>query len=183
MLRSKIVLDLRDIQSPERQHEVNIDTEHKDSQIRPELGQDLGHSEVEDGTGRCDLSFDSDSNNNQDESDIDLEGKEREANQSRMLSIPQKEKSRSSSLSSKTGGNFCFKQSLVSEGLLSEKVVNADKRHSRIKLSEPRSMRNRDNNDGNSPAKSSKSLKVIIKSDDVRLAKDAWAKHKRECLG
>ena len=71
----------------------------------------------------------------------------------------------------------------MSEGLLSENVVNADKRHSRIKLSEPRSMRNRDNNDGNSPAKSSKSLKVIIKSDDVRLAKDAWAKHKRECLG
>ena len=38
--------------------------------------------------------------------------------------------------------------------------------------------------DGYSPAKSSKSPKVIIKSNDVKLAKDAWAKHNnRECLG
>ena len=170
MLRSKIVLDLRDIQIPQRQHEVNIDTEHKDSQIRPELGQDLGHSEVEDGTRRCDLSFDSDSNNNQDEPDIELAGKEIEANHSRMLSILHKEKSRSRSLSSKTDGNSRFKQKLVSEGLLWERVENADKKQPRVKLSGPRSMRNRENNDGNSPAKSSKSLKVIIKSDDVRLA-------------
>ena len=109
---------------------------------------------------KCDVSFYSDSNNNQDEPDIDLEGKEVEANHSRMLSIPQKEKSRSSSLSSKSGGNFCFKQSLVSKGLLWEEVVN----------------------DGNSPAKSFKSLKVNINSNEVRLAKDALAKLKRECL-
>jgi len=92
-----------------------------------------------------------------------------EGNYSRMLSILQNEKPRSRSLSSKTGGNSRFKQRLVSEGLLWERVENEDKRHPRVKLPGPSSMRNRENNDGNSSAKS---LMVSIKRNDVRLAKD-----------
>ena len=63
----------RELETPEGQEErkVNIDTEHNDSLIRPEVGRDSGHSEVYDGTKGCDLSSNSDSNNNHDELDID----------------------------------------------------------------------------------------------------------------
>jgi len=169
MLRSKIVLNRRELQTPERQHEINIDTELNDSPIRPEVGRGPGISEVQKETRRCDLSSDSESNNNQDEP----AGKEMEANHSRMLSILQNEKSRSRSLSSKTGGKFRYKQSLVEGGgALWERVENADKRRPSVKMSEPSSIWNRENNDDTSPTKSCKSLKVSIKRNDVRLAKD-----------
>ena len=169
MLRSKIVLNRRELQTPERQHEINIDTELNDSPIRPEVGRGPGISEVQKETRRCDLSSDSESNNNQDEP----AGKEMEANHSRMLSILQNEKSRSRSLSSKTGGKFRYKQSLVEGGgALWERVENADKRLPSVKMSEPSSIWNRENNDDTSPTKSCKSLKVSIKRNDVRLAKD-----------
>jgi len=81
----------RELQTPEGQeeHKVNIDTEHNDSLIRPEVGRDSGYSEVYDGTKRCDRSSNSDSNNNHDEFDIDQAEQEGGKDNSEMMLILQ----------------------------------------------------------------------------------------------
>ena len=126
MLRSRIILDMRDLQTPARQHEDNNDIDQNDSQIRPEAWRDSGHSEDRDGTRRCDLNSNSDSNNNQDDLDIDQTEQERGAD--------------------KTGAKLRDKRSLMSEGqescdsstssILGEREENTDKRrHSQVELS------------------------------------------------
>jgi len=146
MLRSRIVLDIRDVQTPVRQHEVNNDIGQNDSQIRPEPGRDSSHSEVCDGTRRCDLNSNSDSNNNQDELDISQAEQERGADNFRMLSIIQREKSSSRVLSSKTGAKLRDKGSLMPQGqesadsstssIVGEREENAVKRrHPQVELS------------------------------------------------
>ena len=161
MLRSKIVLDMRDLQTPESQHEVNIDTEPK---IRPEFDETRALPQ--------DSDSDSDSNNNHDE--LNIPQAEHEGGDNlRMLSILQNEKSRSRSLSSKTGGK---RSRLVGEGpetgdssiasISRQRGGNADKRLPGAKLAGPWSKRNRENNDDT--AKSLKSLKVNIKKKDSK---------------
>ena len=122
MLQSKIILDMRDFQTPVRQHEVNNDVGQNDSQIRPKPG------------------------NNQDDIDSNQAGQERGADNSRMLSILQREKSRSRVLSSKTCAILRDKRSLMSEGqescdrstssIVGEREENASiRRHPQVELS------------------------------------------------
>ena len=121
MLQSKIILDMRDFQTPVRQHEVNNDVGQNDSQIRPKPG------------------------NNQDDIDINQAGQERGADNSRMLSILQREKSSSRVLSSKTCAILRDKRSLMSEGqescdrstssIVGEREENASiRRHPQVEL-------------------------------------------------
>merc|ERR1719341_398612 len=79
VLRSKIILDMRDLPTPESQHEVNIDTE---PQIRPEFDETRALPQ--------DSDSDSDSNNNHDE--LNIPQAEHEGGDNlRMLSILQNE--------------------------------------------------------------------------------------------
>ena len=121
MLQSKIILDMRDFQTPVRQHEVNNDVGQNDSQIRPKPG------------------------NNQDDIDSNQAGQERGADNSRMLSILQREKSSSRVLSSKTCAILRDKRSLMSEGqescdrstssIVGEREENASiRRHPQVEL-------------------------------------------------
>ena len=162
MLRSKIVLDMRDLQTPESQHEVNIDTE---PQIRPEFDE----------TRELPQDSDSDSNNNRDELNID-QAEQEGGDSLRMLSILQNEKSKSRSLSSKIGGKFPYRRShLVGEGpeTCDSSISSASRRRGRnadgrlpgAKLAGPRSKRNRENNGETSPAKLLKFLKDSTKKD------------------
>ena len=122
MIGSKIVLDVRALQtsSPGRPHDdsvviggtEDIDEDHHQQDIRQDSDQSVVHVE----TRRIDLEPDSDSNNNQDVLDHDKTEIEREPDTSRMLSILQKEKSRSRRVSSRTGGKPRAKKSLLSEG-------------------------------------------------------------------
>ena len=120
-------------------------------------------------------------NNHQDVLDHDKTEMEREEDASRMLSILQKEKSRSRRLSSRTCGKSRTKQSLASEGReardsstssMSGQEENTEVIRSRVKRSGPSKKRNRDDKDDNSPTESLKSLKVSISRNDARLAKD-----------
>ena len=179
MLGSKIVFNIQSLQDPGRRHESEVEVS-KNSEGKekdhpgPNIERDSIHTEIQE-TGRSNFDSDSDSNNNHDDVlDIDEAEREREVDTSRMLSILQKEKSRSRNMSrvkqSRVSAGHKARDSSASSISGEEENVNATR--SKVRRSGSIKKRSRDYNDDISPAKSLKSLKVSINRNDARLAKD-----------